>query len=454
MDILDRYAKLSRKEMISFAVAGFGQNMIINFVVTFMLVYLYEGVGFSAAGVAALTVILTITKIWDAVNDIMMGVIVDRTRTRWGKLRPYIIFTALPIAILTTMLFTVPDMKEVYMLIYIGVVYLLWDMLYTMSDVPYWGLAGAITQDDSERTKVISLSRTAGTLAAALTILSGPHLARLLSFSDKTTSRGWSYAAILISFVGMGLFTLAFFNTRERVDYSPERVTLKETFRLIFKNKPLFLILLGSTIGFARNMLSVGGAVVAVIVYGDEGIFTLLGAGIIGGLIIATILAPVILKFISKKKLMIYSTILTAIMYILMYLFSYHNIWIVFTMILLTGITSGFFIVIQTTMIADSVDYSEYQTGERSEGVCFAGLTFVSKLMTALATLAFGICVSLVGYEEGVIITETMKDGIFLGITIIPAISCLLSIIPFLFYDLSDDKLALLKQECNKKDNQ
>ena len=105
--------------------------MIINFVVTFMLVYLYEGIGFSTAGVAALTVILTITKIWDAVNDIIMDVIVDRTLTRQAKQRPYLLFTALPIALLTVMLFSVPDMKEVYMLIYIGVVYILWDMLYT-----------------------------------------------------------------------------------------------------------------------------------------------------------------------------------------------------------------------------------------------------------------------------------------------------------------------------------
>lgn len=251
------------------------------------------------------------------------------------------------------------------------------------SDVPYWGLAVAMTKDDNERTKVISMSRTAGTLAAALIILSGPHLARLLSFSDKTTAQGWSYVTILISLIGMALFTLAFFNTRERVEYYPERVTLKETFRMMFKNNPLFLILLGSTLGFGRNILSVGGAVVAVVVYGNEGIFTLLGAGIIGGLIIAAIPAHINLKYMSKKQLMIYSTLLTAIMYILMYLFSYHNVWIVFTMILLTGISSGFFIVVQTTMIAGSVDFIEYKTDDRSEGICFAGLTFVSKLMTA-----------------------------------------------------------------------
>jgi GPH family glycoside/pentoside/hexuronide:cation symporter len=115
-DYLVNLDRLSNKERFSYVIAGFGQNMVITFVVTFMLIYLYEGVGFSTAGVATLTVILTIAKIWDAVNDLLMGVMVDHTRSRWGKLRPYILFTAAPVAILTVMLFTVPNLSEAYRL--------------------------------------------------------------------------------------------------------------------------------------------------------------------------------------------------------------------------------------------------------------------------------------------------------------------------------------------------
>jgi Na+/melibiose symporter and related transporters len=106
--------QLSNKEKYSFAFAGLGQNMVITFTVTFMLVYLYEAVGFSLSGIAALTAIITGAKIWDAINDFIMGMIVDHTRTRWGKLRPYILFTSFPIALLTILLFSVPQTTETY----------------------------------------------------------------------------------------------------------------------------------------------------------------------------------------------------------------------------------------------------------------------------------------------------------------------------------------------------
>lgn len=439
---MSTYERLSRKEKFSYVFAGFGQNMVITFVMTFMLIYLYEGVGFSTVGIATLTVILTAAKIWDAVNDLIMGVMVDHTRSRWGKLRPYILFTAAPIAILTILMFGVPDIPETFKLIYFGIIYLLWDMAYTMCDVPYWGLVGVISSDTNERTSLISLARTLGTIALGVITLLGPHLARWMSFSDKTTATGWTYASAAVAIIGMGMFTLAFFNTKERVAYSPEKTTIKQSISAISKNKPLFLVLAGSTLGFGRNIIQVGGAVVAFIVFGDEGKFTLLGAAIIAAIVISTLITPLVLKKMSKKTLMIGSSILSAFVYLAMYLLGYNDFIVVLIMIFMAGFLTGFFTVSQTAMIADSVDYMEYKTGERNEGICFSGLTFVSKLMGALATMAFGVAVSQIGYSSGTAITSPMKDGVYFAITIIPAVSCLLTIIPFFFYTLTEKKLG------------
>lgn len=438
---MDTYGRLSNKEKFSFAFAGFGQNMVITFVMTFMLIYLYEGVGFSTAGIASLTIILTIAKIWDAINDLIMGVIVDGTRSRWGKLRPYILFTAAPIALLTIMMFHVPDLSETLKLAYFGIIYLCWDAIYTMSDVPYWGLAGALSGDTNERTSLISLSRTFGTIALGVTTLLGPQLAHWLSFSGKTTASGWTYASAVISIAGMCLFTLAFFNTREKIEYSSEKVSFKKTMSAIIQNKPLFLILLGSALGFGRNIIQVGGAVVAFMVFGDESKFTLLGASIIAAIIISTSITPMVLKKISKKNLMIISSLLSSAAYTVMYLIGYSSIALVLIMVFITGFFTGFFMVVQTAMIADSVDYMEYRTGKRNEGICFSGLTFVSKLMGALSTTAFGVAVAAIGYSKGVSITPVMQGGVYFTITIIPAISCLLGIVPFLIYDLTESRL-------------
>lgn len=432
------HEKLSIKEKFSYAFAGFGQVMDNTFVTTFMLVYLYETVGFTTGGIAVLTVILTAAKIWDAVNDLAMGVIIDHTRTRWGKLRPYILFTAAPVAIFTILMFAVPDISETGKLIYFGVIYILWDVVYTLCDVPYWGLSSAMSSDTEERTGIISLTRTLQTVSTGVIVLIGPHIVRWLSFSDKTTASGWTNAAAVISICGMAIFTLAFFNTRERIVVPMEKTTLKQNISTILKNKPLFLVLTGSALGFGRNIVSVGGAVVALIVFGDEGKFTLLGAALIASLIISNMLTPLVLKIMPKKTLMIGSSILASVFYVVMYLVGYRNIITVLIMLFIVGLFSGFFIVVQTAMIADAVDYGEYKSGERNEGICFAGLTFVSKLMGALATMAFGVAVAFAGYSKGAEITGYIKNVVYFAITIIPAISCLLGAIPFLFYNLTE----------------
>jgi GPH family glycoside/pentoside/hexuronide:cation symporter len=219
------------------------------------------------------------------------------------------------------------------------------------------------------------------------------------------------------------------------------------------KNKPLFLILIGSTLGFGRSIVQVGGAVVAFIVFGNEGMFTLLGASLIIALIISTLITPWVLKYVSRKTLIIGSSILASVVYVIMYLVGYNNIMVVIVMIFITGLFSGFFMVVQTAMIADSVDYLEYKTGERNEGICFSGLTFVSKLMGALATMAFGVVVTIVGYSKGVTITPSMQNGIYFSITIIPAISCLLGTIPFFFYGLTEKAMNEFMPEVIERRN-
>lgn len=427
---------ISRKEKFAFVFAGFGQNMVITLVNTFLLVYLLEGVGFSAGGVLAITAIMTVARVWDAVNDPMMGVIVDKTRTRWGKLRPYILFTALPIAVLTIMLFSVPSGAESMQIIYFAVVYLLWETAYTMCDVPYWGLAAALSKDPNERTSVIAIARTFGMVALGLVTLFGAVLAKNFSGGEKATAQGWTYTAILIAVVGMAMFTAAFFGTKEKVNEESQPVKLKDILTTTVKCKPLLLVLLGSVLGFGRSIIQVGGAVFAFIVLGSEDMFTYLGAAMIVGMLVASLITPLITRKIGSKKLMLYSTLLSIVIYVVMYFVSYTNLYLFLAMVVLSGMMTGFFTVTQTTMIADCVDYMEQTTGMRNEGVCFSGLTFSGKLMNALATLAFGIVLTLVAYEKGVAITQTIKDSVFLSITVIPAVSAALSAIPFFFYPL------------------
>ena len=413
--------------------------MVLTFVTTFILLYLSEYAKISSAGLAAVAVILSAAKVFDAINDPIMGVLVDKTRSRWGKLRPFILFSALPVAFFSAILFCLPNGSETGKLIFFAVMLLFWDAAYTACDVPYWGLIGAAFDGD-ERTRVISYVRAFGAIALGLATLGGPWIAKFLSFSAETSAAGWSRAAILISVIGMTMFLLAFFNTRERHLPPAEGVSLKTLFTTFFKNKPLYLVLLGSILGFGRDVIQAGGAVFALIAYDNEGYFTLIGAAIIVGMVVASFLSPLLLKKIPAKRLMIYSTLFASVVYVVMYLLGFQNLYVMMGMIFLTGVTLGIFSVVQTTMIADAVDSVERLTGVRNDGLSFSSLTFVSKLMGSLAVLVFGLMLAFTGYESGITVTPQMQNTVFLSITIIPAISCIISVIPFLLYKLPQEQ--------------
>jgi GPH family glycoside/pentoside/hexuronide:cation symporter len=426
-----------RVQGFSIVTAAFGQNIILTTVTTFILVYLIQFAHISTRGIAVVTIIVTAAKVLDAVTDPVVGSIIDRTHTRWGKLRPFVLFSAAPVALLTTLLFSVPNISETAKLIFFGVCYLAWGVAYSFCDVPLWGLIGSAFGDSTARAGVVSRVRAFGAISLGIATLGMPWFALLLSFSGTTTGSGWSRAVLIASFAGMALYLLAFFNVRERpIAQENARLSFRQLFGTLFRNTPLLMVLLGSILGFGRFIVQAGGAVFAVIAYGSETYFTLIGAAIIAGLVGASFGTPLLLKLMSGRWLAIWSSFVGAVLYTAMYFADFHNIIAVGVFIFLTGLTLGVFLVVQATLIADSVDDVERRTGVRNDGISFATLTFVSKLMTAVAVLVFGLFVVLAGYQAGVKVTAPMEQTIWVSLTIVPAVSCLVSAIPFFFYRL------------------
>jgi sugar (glycoside-pentoside-hexuronide) transporter len=425
-----------RTQSVAIVAAGFGQNVILTTVTTFILVYLLQYAHISTAGIAVVTTVITAAKFLDAVSDPVMGSIIDMTHTRWGKLRPYILFSAAPVAILTGLMFTGPDTTESVQIVYFSVIYLVWGIIYTVCDVPLWALIGSAFPDPVARNRVVSNVRAFGAISLGLATLGMPFLANALSFAGKTTGSGWSRAVFLTAIIGMSLYLLAFFFGRERVTTARTRLTFRQLFGGLFRNTPLLMVLLGSVLGFGRNIVQAGGAVFAVIAYGDPAYFTYIGAAIIVGLVLSAFLTPLLLRLMTARRLVIVSSLVGTVLYIGMYFAGFRSLVGIMIFIFLTGLTLGIFLVVQATMIADAVDDAERRTGVRNDGISFDTLTFVSKIMAGLAVLAFGLFIVIAGYQDGVHITPQMQNTVFLSITIVPAVSCLLSAIPFFFYRL------------------
>lgn len=424
-----------RAQSVAIVTAAFGQNLVYAVVTTFLLLYLVQYVKLSVEGIAVVTVVLTVARIIDAITDPIVGSLVDMTRTRWGKLRPYILFSAAPVAILSALLFAVPEAAEPVQLWYFTIGYLVWGLAYTACDVPLWGLIGSAFPERRLRARVIGNVRAFGAIALGVVVLGMPFLANLLSFGPETTGSGWTLAVTVTVVVGMGLFLLAFFVPREKV-LTTDPLTVRQLFAALFANKPLLTVLGGSILGAGRYVVQAGGAVFVVIAYDDETLFTIIGAGIIGGMVIASFTTPLLMRRVSGRALILFTCFAGAVVYVAMYVAGFENILVLTTFIFLTGLLLGIFLVSQTTMIADAVDRAEETTGIRNDGISFATLTFVTKVMSALSVLLFGIFVVLAGYEEGVVVTPEMQHTVWLAITLVPAASCLLSAIPFWRYRL------------------
>jgi len=427
----------TRTQSVAIVTAAFGQNAVLTAVSTFITLYLVQFAHISVQGIFIVSAILAGAKAIDAVTDPVVGTIIDRTHTRWGKMRPFILFSALPVVVLTTLLFSVPSGSETFKLAFFGVCYVLWGIAYSFCDVPLWGLIGSAFGDQAARNRVVASVRAFGAISLGIATLGVQPLAAALSFGPKTTAGGWSLAILAVSVVGFALYLLAFFFVRERpIPEEHARLTARQLYGTLFRNTPLLMVLVGSILGFGRNIVQVGGALFVVIAYKNSNLFPLVGGAIILGIVLAAFLTPVLLRRTTSRLLAIASSLVGTVLYVLMFIVGFQNLFATVIFIFLTGLTLGIFLVVQATMIADAVDDVEKRTGVRNDGISFATLTFVSKLMAAAAVGVFGLFVAIAGYHSGVHVTFAMQQTVWLSLTIVPAISCLLSAVPFWFYRL------------------
>ncbi len=469
---------LTLKERICFTVGAFGRSGIYTLMSMFTLVFFQNGSGLT---LSQGTTIILIGRIFDAINDPVMGMIVDRTKSKWGKMRPYLLFSPVPIAICTILLFTAPfEHGSNAAFVWALITYILWGVAFTVQDVPFWGLSSVITPLESERTSFISTARLGSTFGGILPALLVP----ILYQSNMGYSKGFFLSAVIFALLGCGLSILIFFVSKERVPKTDHTPSFKETFVVLGKDKLLIIVIfaaiLGSTMVTANqcadyignyliiqnntdfsqifdaagNILPNVDAKAAYDFWIPRGtIVTTLTVAIGVGMVPAMAVFPILRKKLSLKQIYIGSAVFGMIVHTLCYVVFHSNItsiniYILWVFLFLMGLPLGIYNVITYALIADSVDYLEWKTGERHEGVCFSFQTFLSKVNAAVATFIFGqilgqsdfkaVDKSLVDIEGRQIFfeqsIETQKMLLAL-VTIVPAVGFLLTIIPMFFND-------------------
>lgn len=482
----------TKKEAAGFLVGMFGQNLIYNIVATGLYFYFQNVICLPAM---ALGWIMTIARIWDAINDPMMGTIVDKTHSKWGKCRPYLIIFPAIIGLITILAFLNGNYatadtttQKVLIVAWAAISYIAWGMCFTVCDIPLWGITSLMTEDENDRSKILGLARMVAGVGGIGVLVVQIAQAVAGAFGGDM-QKGFIVTVIIMTVVATILFEFAGLFTRERVEKSEKSYTFKENFKIMFGNKPFRQILISGILRSPIQLLMIvamtlvtyyyaNGNIMNILVYNDDGslaginVKILIGlgcvaAGLFVGQFVAMGVTPLIIKKVEKKTLYNIYSIAGAVPYALIFVFYKVSggdltttFWsIIIGICMLFGSAAfGGINVLQSVMIADCVDYEEYYNGVRTDGVFFSGQSFITKLAAGISTIVSSAVYAIVGYSGANVdkLNKAIENGanfltydggtgvgkyaeaMFFLISIPPAIGMVLSAIPTLKYAMTD----------------
>ena len=455
--------EMQPKEGFSYSLCGFGQNLICTIIGSYLTVFMTDAIGFKALHVALL---MLFARVYDALNDPIMGSIVDRTRTKWGKCRPYMKCMAIPIAIMTILCFLPWYPNNPGGFAAVAVMYVLWGMVYTVADVPYWGLSTAMSNDTYRRGNLLTIARLFCTAGAGIVTVITPfitdNMTKGMDPAQTAVTLRWIYfiIAIICCVIAVPLFFLGFKNTTERNVAVENPPSLGHNLKLLFKNKPLMLIVLSGIGGAARMLFTyTGGLYFAKYVMDKESWYSLFTMAIVPGGLIASLLVPFCTKKFGKKNTYIWSHIVGGVAMLVAFIVGFAadrgsytstaTTVVLLIALVIAGIPSGFGNIITYAMIGDTVEYLELKTGERAEGICFAMQTLINKIGMAVGAFVGVLAYDMAGVEANNVnsVSAEGKDIMWFMLVGIAAISFFLTVIPLFFYKFNEKQQQEAKAE-------
>ena len=475
----DDKSSLQPKEALAYGVTGFGQNFICTIIGSYITIFMTDALLFGSVekggmfgaldGAMAVAFLMLGVRIFDAFNDPIMGSIVDRTRTKWGKCRPFLKWMAIPIAVMTIACFIPLPAKTLSTFVIIAALYTMWSVAYTIADVPYWGLSTCMTNDTVVRGNLLTITRLLCTLGAGLVTVGVPIITSAVTakFRDAdgnvmpeyiqanadTLKYTYFICAIVFTVTAIPMFFYGFKNTRERFTSTDAPPSLGHNLKLLFKNKELLLVVISGVLGGARMVYTyTGGLYFAKYVLKDEGLYGLITLMVVPGGLVASILVPWMSKKFTKKWAYIGVHVLGAVVMFAMYFIGYDAPWklaVCAIGLVLLGIPQGVNNIITYAMIGDTVDYLEWKTGERGEGICFAMQTLINKVGMAVGAFVGVMAFSWakINPEATPAITPEGEQTLWNVLILAGALSMVGTIIPMLFYTITEKRQAEMVAE-------
>lgn len=469
--------KVSFGEKVGYSLGDGSANLVFQMMMMFQMFFYTDVFGIKATAAGA---ILLFARFFDAFVDPIVGILSDRTHTKWGKYRPWLIWTAIPFAVFFILAFTTPDLGERGKIIYAGITYTLLMSIYSFNNTPYSSLGGVMTSDIKERTSISSVRFVTATIASF--IVQGLTLPLVTKFGGSaTSSKGWLTTITIFAVVGLVLMVITFLTTKERITPpQQEKTPIKQDFKDIFSSRPwlamfiltLFLFttlamwgssmsyyfnyvvdkealfsflkgvglvgVVGEEMGVGRSLLNAFG----LIVYDSNEVFAV-GFSLFNmtGSIIQLLGVILLSGFLSgifgKKKVFIICLMLTAVFTALFYVVSPSNIGHVFVLNILKSLAYAPTVPLLWAMMGDVADHSEWVNFRRATGFVFAGIVFALKAGLGLGGIICGSILDAFGFVANTLQSESSVQGIKLTSSIIPAITFIIGVIALFFYPIT-----------------
>ena len=453
------------KEIAAYSLGLFGFQAIVGLLNSYQAEFDGSILGVNVSVVA---ILILIAKIVSAVADPVVGNLVDRSKSKHGKFKSMILYSIIPLLVMTAVIFIDVPFKSNTMLTYVWifVTYLIWSIAMTMGDVPSQGIASVLTPNPDERTNVVSISNTFKQVGFSACVVIVPIVclivkggSQVFGFEGDTDTpmiaAEYLGTAILTAVLGCALFALIPLINKERVtNTSTEKTTAKDMINALKNNKPFMLVIISYFLGFGRQMAMGIQVQAATVILGSQNLVAVLGIVTAVGSMISMALCPLLIKKLDEKKayiiLSVYGFAASIFSFVIGHFWFQSPDNMVLTVLFyaslfLIGLQFGAVTLMPMIMTADAVDYYEYETGKRMEGACYSILTLTIKVCLALSTAVGLIFVQQSGYYEGLTtgtFTTNTKDIIFFAYTALPGILALLSIIPMFKYDICGEKKA------------
>lgn len=463
--------KIRLSEKIGYGLGDMSSSMFWKLFGAYLMIFYTDVFGISAAVVGTM---FAVTRVWDSFFDPVVGAVADRTSSRWGRFRPYLLFLAVPFGVIGILTFLTPPFGQTGKIVYAFITYALMMMVYSAINVPYASLLGVMSPDPADRNTLATYRMTFAYLGSFLALLLFMPLVNAFGGGDSgrpmlgwltAPQAGWLMAVGVIAVVCVLLFLGCFALTKERVrPVRQGKTSLKTDLRDLLHNRPWWILLGAGVASLVFNSIRDGATVYYFKYYVDEtavGSISFLGLPfVLSGLylavgqaanILGVILAAPVSNRIGKRRTFMAAMAVASVLSVALFWLGKDQLVPIFILQALISVCAGSIFPLLWSMYADCADYSELQTGNRATGLIFSSSSMSQKFGWAFGTAITGWMLAQFGFQANAVQSAETLQGIRMFLSLLPAAGAFLSLVFIYFYPLSEQKMRQITHELEEK---